>query len=312
MLRSAYRTKVRFFANDPREVEIRWYRCLPDAEVMPVHAFASRNWLSEPEVDTVIGEVRGAQRPWDGGRTPLGATGGHYCGTPDEWSTGVQYPPATTTAYDVEGLPLCCNAGNPPDVEDALRDINFWRQVGGAGLDVFYLGGSVTGQGQSPSLAEPDTIHCLPLFAARGGTVDKLAVWLQTVGSMGAVVRAAIYEATSETDLRPDALVAETGDFAMDVLPLDWKFSNIGVTLDPLKLYWLCVNASNVAVMPIIGAMTSVFYFNVFGFDQNTFTPYFGLKVPFPYGPFPANFPAVTQAHLANGVIEAVGIAYSS
>lgn len=310
-LRSAYRTKMRFFANDPREVYVRWYRADPAAPVVERHAFFSRNWDREKGlVDLPLGEVLGAPRPWDRGNTPLGATGAHQCGTAAEFVDGLSYPPVALTSYDVEGLPLCCQAGNPPDVEDDVRDINFWRQVQGAGLDVYYTGGSVTGQDVQPRQAEPDIIHALPLFAARGGGVDKLALFLDTVGSLGAQVRLAIYEAASETDLRPATLVSQTGDLAADVNPGKWLFQNIGVALDRLKLYWLCVNARNVSTMPIVGALSSVFVYNVLGFDQHSFSPYFGFKVPFAYGPYPLAFPATDQTTLANGIFAAAAVSY--
>jgi len=214
------------------------------------------------------------------------------------------------TPYDIQGLPLCCNAGNPPEIEDDVRDINFWRQVEGAGLNVFYTGGSVTGEQAISVLAEADTIHALPLFAARGGTIAKLGIWLDSVGSLGAQVRCAIYEATSESDLSPGLLVAETGDMAADVAASNWLYSNIGVTLDRTKLYWLCVNARPVSTMPGVGSLSGVFCYNILGFSQSTFTPYFGFKVPNAYGPFPATFPAVNQSNLANGIFAAAAVAY--
>jgi len=309
-LRSAYRTRMRFFANDPREIDVRWYRCQPAAPVIERHGFYSRNWLRDKDTPTVLGEVLGAPRDWDRGNPPLGATGAGQCGTAAEFVGGLVFPPAAETLYDTQGLPLCCNAGNPPEIEDDVRDINFWRQVEGTGLNVFYTGGSVTGENLIHIDAEPDTIHALPLFASRGGTIAKLGIFLGTVGSLGAQIRAAIYEATSETDLRPLTLVAETGDLAADVGAPNWQVSNIGVTLDRTKLYWLCCNARPVLTLPKIGGISSVFCYNVLGFSQSNYVPYFGFKVPFSYGAFPAAFPSINQSHLANGEFGTAGVAY--
>lgn len=309
-LRSAYRTKLKPFRNDPREVDIRWYRCQPDAPVIERHRFFSRNWLKDKDTVLDVGEVAGAPRDYDRGNPPLGATGAHRCGTDDQWENGILWPPETIQQYDVEGLPLCCDAGNPPDIEDDVRDINFWRQIEGAGLNVFYTGGSVTGENAAPVSAQPDTIHALPLFASRGGVLAKLAIWLQTNGGSGAQVKAAIYEAASETDLRPLTLIGQTGDFAADVGSPNWLTANIGVTLDRLKLYWLCVLANLVGVPPVLGGLSSVFCYNVLGFDQSTFRPYFGFKKPFAYGPWPNPFPALTQSDLANGDFATAAVSY--
>jgi hypothetical protein len=309
-LRSAYRTKARFFRNDPREIDIRWYRCKPNAQVVERHSFWSRNWLRDKDTITQLGEVAFADRSWDRGNPPLGAAGVSRCGTDDEFSNGLVFPPAALTPYDTQGLPLCCNAGNPPEIEDDVRDINFWRQVEGAGLNVYYTGGSVTGEDLGKIDAAADTVHALPLFAARGGTLAKLGVWLDQVGSLGAQIRAAIYEATSETDLRPLTLVAETGDLAADVGAPNWLVANIGVTLDRTKLYWLCVNARPVLTMPRVGALSSVFCYNLLGFDQSSYTPYFGFKIPLAYGAFPASFPVINQSNLGNGDFAAAAVGY--
>lgn len=310
VLRSAYRTKMRFFANSPIETWVRWYRCQPGFAVVDRHSFASRNWLNDKSTVTDIGEVAGAPRLWDRGNPPAGNIGVHRCGTDQQWLNGLTWPPQEIAQYDVEGLPLCCNAGNPPEVEDDVRDINFWRQVEGTGLDVFYTGGSVTGENVVPAAAVADTIHALPFFASRGGVLGKLAIWLQAPGSLGSQVRLAIYEAASETDLRPDTLIAQSGDFATDIGGTVWVFANITTPLDRLKLYWLCVNARNVSAMPIVGALSAVFTYNLLGFDQTTFAPFFGFKKPFPYAPFPANFPAIAQSDLAGGTFAAAAVSY--
>jgi hypothetical protein len=210
-----------------------------------------------------------------------------------------------------DGVSLCCR-GNVPIVEDDLRDINFWKQAKTPFLDVLYTGGSVTGENPTPAAAEPDVIHALPFFPSRGGTLDRLGFWLNADGSPGAKVRCAIYEGTSERNLVPANLIIEANEFDADVGAHAWKLDTISIILDRLKLYWLCILANNVTTMPMIGAMTSVFYFNLFGFDAGSFQSKFGLKTPFPYAPFPATYPVVTQGQLAAGTIAAAAVRFNT
>jgi hypothetical protein len=311
VLRSCYRSKMRVDPSRPDLlVEFEWFFTPPGAKIFPFPtAFSSRNYTETNEhADLTLGEVEITKR-WVRGDPPAAVPGTFFCGDPSSFVNGADLVNGPLESLDVDGVPLCCRGGVP--FEDDVRDINFWRQVSGVGLDVYYTGGSVTGQGQAPVAAEADVIHCLPLFASRGGTLDQLAIWLDNEGDAGAKLRLAIYEATSDTDLTPSVLVAQTAELDADVGAGAWLAEAINVILDPRKLYWLCVNASSVVVMPIVGACSSVFYFNVLGFDANTFSPFFGFKVPFTFGAFPATFPAVTQSNLANGDIEAAGVRYS-
>lgn len=110
----------------------------------------------------------------------------------------------------------------------------------------------------------------------------------------------------------PKDLVATTGDLPADGGAGAWILDDITVELDRTKLYWLCVLAKNVTSMPVIGTMESVFYFNVLGFSSTAFQSFFGLKVPFAFGAFPATFPTVNDSHLAAGVIAAAGVRYNA
>jgi len=318
--RTCGKARVRFFQNSALEIPIRWYRCPPGAKVFPGYSRFGLGYWAYDKTDTPgIGQVEPHNLAYDKGLTLLTANGQQFCGKLSDYADGLVYPPAgPPVQYDVNGIPTCCPGSGPPvpepplPVEDDVRDINFWRQVLGNGLDVWYTGGSVTGQGQSPVLAEADTVHCLPFFAARGGSLSNLGVWLETVGSVGAKLRLAIYEASTETDLRPARLIVDGGELDAHTGAGAWLDVPINVTLDHLKLYWLCLVAKGVAAMPVVGAMTSVFYFNLLGFSATSFTPYFGFKVPLPFGAFPALFPNVDNSHLANSSIMAAGVKYSA
>jgi hypothetical protein len=193
-----------------------------------------------------------------------------------------------------------------------VRDINFYKQAGVAPLDVLYTGGSVTGQFPNPALAEEGVAHCLPFYPARGGILDEIGYWLQTAGDPGAKVRVAIYGNTSDTDLSPAELLVDSGDLVADGGAGNYITTLINLLLDRQRLYWICVNATSPGLLPVIGAMNSTFYFNVFGFDRHSFNSKFGIKINMPFAPFPNPFPPITNAELANGTIESGVVHYSS
>jgi len=317
--RTCGRAKVRFFRNSDIETVIRWYRAPHGANVFPgLSMFGLGYWAFDKLTTPGVGQVAPHNLTYDKGNTPPTAFGRGFCGSVEQYRDGLVFPPTgPPVLYDQYGMATCCIGAGPPVPpippvpDDDVRDINYWRQVQGNLIDVWYTGGSVTGQGQAPVAADPDTIHALPFFASRGGSLSQLGVWLEAQGSTGATVRLAIYQAASDSDLRPLTLIADSGDLPADAGGNQWLSAPISVALDHTKLYWLCVWCNNNPVMPVVGAMTSVFYFNLLGFSATSFTPYFGFKVPMPYGPYPANLPALDNTALANDSIMAAGVKYS-
>lgn len=294
-------------------VEMEWFFCPPGAKIFPQPtAFSSRNYTDVKEhADLTLGEVEVTRR-WIKGQCPPGVTGQFFCGDPAHAADGcdlVNGPLEPLDPYD--GVPLCCRGGIPFG-DDDVRDINFWKQAKTPNVNVLYTGGSVTGENPAPAAAEPDVIHALPFFPARGGTLDRLGYWLETVGDAGAKVRCAIYEGTSERNIVPANLIVETVELDADFGPGEWKLDTISVILDRQKLYWICLLANSQAVMPIVGAMTSVFYFNIFGFSATEFRSKFGIKCPFTYGPFPATFPVVNNSVLGDGSFSAAAVRFNT
>jgi hypothetical protein len=313
VLRSCYRSRMRIDPARPElTVEFEWFFCPPGAKLCPYPtAFSSRNWTETREdADLTLGEVEVTKRYVDG-TCPPGVTGQFFCGDPSHAANGcdlVSGPVVDLDPYD--GVLLCCRGGVPWG-DDDVRDINFWKQAGTSPISVLYTGGSVTGENATVNLAEADVIHALPFFPSRGGTLDKLGFWLAAPGDPGARIRCAIYECASETNILPDNLIIDTVELVADSGSVTWRLDDIDITLDPKKLYWLCVLANNQATMPTIGAMPSTFYFNVLGFSSSAFESKFGLKVPFPYALFPNTFPPVDNTMLAAGVIAVAAVRYS-
>lgn len=114
LARKEYRTKCRFFKDNPLEVTIRWRRAAPNAPTLGFPtAFMNAEWLDEgydqPQL-AQVGEVVPADRPYVFGGELVGLDYQHVCGTPEQFLNGVEYDPDRDVVYDEQGLPLCCNA----------------------------------------------------------------------------------------------------------------------------------------------------------------------------------------------------------
>jgi len=131
---------------------IRWFRVAPSAELFPYwNVFSSANWDNEhPLLETPLGEVAGATRPWSNGATPAGLTGtGLQCGSEEEWEDGPT-DPERELPLTPEGIPICCTT--PPTITtdccptlpinetayvkfDVFISTTSWPVVYNAGLD---------------------------------------------------------------------------------------------------------------------------------------------------------------------------------
>lgn len=94
MIRSCYRTKMRFYP-DRLDVEtpVEWF--FVDAATPWLKAnnvFTSRNWIDGTEDWPLLGEVQGEARPWrDGSRVPAPLLHAALCGPADAFVSGVPF-----------------------------------------------------------------------------------------------------------------------------------------------------------------------------------------------------------------------------
>lgn len=115
-LRSCYSTKMRFFVDSDQEVDVQWYWASPGAKVFPgPHLFASGNWETLKFGWQGPGEVEGAPRIWNNGRTPIDRPGTQYAGPLEGFTEGTVFPGVSVGGQD-DGQctgcsPLCtmCN-----------------------------------------------------------------------------------------------------------------------------------------------------------------------------------------------------------
>ena len=108
-IKRPYKTDCRFFANSDTTVTLQWYPCLPGVPALDYPTpFLSRRWNSDEWINYPIGEVWAAPQPFTNVAAKPSATGGHQCGTADQW-LGLTYPPVgPPVTYNADGLPTCC------------------------------------------------------------------------------------------------------------------------------------------------------------------------------------------------------------
>lgn len=107
-MRSCYQTSMRFFVDDPLEIDVRWYFCDVNAKALPFPTpFGSGNWASSRVGWSGVGEVEDAAREWvDGSKPPFDGTvlpgydGKKFAGPAAGFTEGTKYP----------GVPLECKA----------------------------------------------------------------------------------------------------------------------------------------------------------------------------------------------------------
>lgn len=115
LLRSCYRTKMRFGPGPQDCADIEWIWADPDAEWLGIPtAFVTRNVIEHPYPD--IGEVDGARRTWTDGFFPLKLPGiNPPCGSTAVWLSGSPTPIDPIYHRDRWGflLPCCVQPTGP-------------------------------------------------------------------------------------------------------------------------------------------------------------------------------------------------------
>lgn len=149
VLRSCYRTEMKFWSNSDVAIPVRWYWCKPGAKVFPGHhRFGSGNWASKRENWPGVGEVLGVPRPWDRGEPLPLVTGQQQCGSLETFENGALFDGIEHTPRTNQGVPLCC-LGVQVGVQFGGGG-GFGQGVGGVlvgGAGIFYSGPPWVGSG---------------------------------------------------------------------------------------------------------------------------------------------------------------------
>lgn len=188
--------------------------------------------------------------------------------------------------------------GWPQWGQAGVGDNNYWRHSDPS-IPTYFTPGCID---LSTIAGMPNTIEAMPFVTTRELKVDQLAVWIELAGDSGALVRGAIYQATSGVNLWPSALVVDSGDLAADGAK-GYVTKAVNVTLYPGVLYWFAFNCQtgNTAypLAPSVGGSYTE-PLVVFGTVATHWDDYEGILLPFAYGAYPATFPAYNAAFLVD------------
>lgn len=190
----------------------------------------------------------------------------------------------------------------------STKDASSYQDIG---TTQSYLAGAAYGGCTSNSTAAGaiNTFYALPFYRARGGTIDQLRFVVGTASGAGAKGRMGVYTSTSPTNLYPNALVVDGGEFAVD--STGNKTATVSVVLAPNTLYWFAYVQSvsfsgamqSIAggqLFPILGIPST------FGGDLSV-----GLTVAQTYGALPDPFPASATVLGSTGFVPALAARFS-
>lgn len=193
-------------------------------------------------------------------------------------------------------------------------DWQYPRQVGTNPWECWYAGGAGSEYAMETGAYGPtvDVLYSVPFFAPRGGTLDRIAIYVGTAAAQK-LARLGIYNSTTQgTNLYPSSLLLDAGAVSVNAVGL--ASIVIAQALTPNTLYWLSmVHNDNTGALRIYAlcALSSTYGFQIpcLGLSgANTTQDY--LSVAQAYGALPNPHPAA--ATLANGWFPSIAVRYSA
>jgi hypothetical protein len=162
-----------------------------------------------------------------------------------------------------------------------------FKQVGTSPIESWYLGGVINNNILTTGLPTGDTLMALPFVCSRTSTLDRIAINVTVLG-VASAARIGIYQATSETNLYPNARIVDSGE--LDTSSAGIKSATISTTLQGGTLYWLVFVANN--SLATISCLALANLYPIFGLD-NAFSTTLGvgLSVSYTFAALPSTFP---------------------
>ena len=190
----------------------------------------------------------------------------------------------TLELFDSTGTPV------EPLQEEFARGIDWYMQPGTSPLECWYGAGVANCNALTTGAPAVGTLIALPFVSGRGGTLDRIAFNVTTVGGAGSKARVGIYTNQSDGVLYPQTLLDDGGEFLCDAAT-GVKSTTIARVLSAGQLYWFAYLCGTAA--PTIRCLSVAGTWPIFGLD-NTLgtTPTMGLTVATAYGALPATFTA--------------------
>lgn len=179
---------------------------------------------------------------------------------------------------------------------------------GGLGERWYWLG-----LGSEPTfntdLVSFGTLRAYPFAVPDVSTIDRLAFEVTTAGGAGSRMRCGIYQATSETNLYPNALIVDGGEFVSDTTGV--KAATVSNVLEPDVVYWAATLSGTSAptCRTITAGMTGVRYLgapSTLGVTIGKF-----ITVALAYGALPATFTGGATVS-TNTLTATVAVRYSA
>jgi len=163
------------------------------------------------------------------------------------------------------------------------------RHVGTVPFKLYYESQDTVESNQQATVAA-NLIYANPFPSGLGGMVDEIAISSLVAGSVGMLIRLGIYASTSDNNVYPSSLIADSGD--IDFTSVAAKIAPISAKLAAGKLYWLVLVANNTVFRTNwnLGSAGCVYLgrSNIQIASQGNI----GIQVSRAFGAFPATFPA--------------------
>lgn len=161
-------------------------------------------------------------------------------------------------------------------------------QIGTSPIERWYVAGLSNALALTTGAPAIGTLFALPFAVPRGGTLDRIAFQVTTLAASG-TGRCGIYQATSDTNVYPNALIVDSGSLSTASTGL--KSATISQALTANTLYWFVYLAGTAAATIRCMALGGVRAF--MGIDNAIgAAPGFGITVAQAFGSLPATFPA--------------------
>ena len=137
------------------------------------------------------------------------------------------------------------NTWQTPAGGSATQDAHYYRQVGTSPFEIWYPVSATTGNGLGTrALSTANTIYAMQHICTRTATIDRIAISTSVASANNAQnCRLGIYQATSATNIYPNALVLDAGTVNLSTAAGALAIT-VNQQLTANTLYWFVLTTS--------------------------------------------------------------------
>lgn len=166
-------------------------------------------------------------------------------------------------------------------------DSNYYRQTGTSPLECWYNPTNITSVGATVTTFPIDKILAWAFISGSGNLVNKIAVNVTSLTTAGDKGRIGIYTSTSQANLYPDELIADSGE--LDFSTTGVKSVTINKKLIPNQVYWAAYIGGGSTINLRTPGTTGVN--TLLGNSPSSFTVFnYGISATLSYAALPATF----------------------